>query len=88
MSKAPQHGRGQLPDGLAHRVVRRRFRRTCSCGLRWPCQERSLAAINSRLPPQYTTLQWHEGHAAALPQVGWVGWLTRARAWRHGDRHG
>jgi hypothetical protein len=88
MSRARQHGRGLLPDGLAHRVVRRRLRRTCSCGLRWPCQERSLAAINSSMPPQHTTPQWHPEHTAALLQVGRVGWLTRARAWRYGDRHG
>lgn len=42
-------GMNPVPLAPSHRPVWRRLRRVCSCGLRWPCQDRTrtTAALSS-----------------------------------------
>lgn len=58
-----------------HRRVWRRFRRWCTCGLRWPCPDRYTARAVVSAP------QW-SAPTDVYPFVGQAPNLTPAARWR------
>ena len=73
-----------------HLKVRRRpWRRArCSCGLRWPCQDRILLDLASRPQPDAAVPAWSAEPTRAYPQVGRAGLLTPGQAHRsNGGRY-
>lgn len=59
----PHDATRPVPLTPSHRPVWRRLRRICSCGLRWPCQDRTrtTAALSSGRAvdgPRYNGVRW------------------------------
>ena len=62
-------------------------RARCSCGLRWPCQDRILLNLAARSQPTVDGPVWNAA-TRAYPQVGRAGLLTPGQAHRsNGGRH-
>ncbi|MGC9666720.1 hypothetical protein ACNTMW_09205 [Planosporangium sp. 12N6] len=70
-----------------HRPVWRRFRRWCTCGLRWPCPDRFTgrdAAGKNDTGRNDTGRNDPHGNAptVAYQRVGRPDWLTLTQRWR------
>lgn len=67
-----------------HRRVWRSWRRWCSCGLRWAtCPDKhALVPTEPQIDPRANRPRWWDEPTRANPQVGRVGQLTAAQAWR------
>ena len=82
MSKKSDRREPPVPMGPRHRKHWRGLRRTCSCGLRWPCPDRVQSAAARKTTVVADIPAWQTASTSAYPQIGRVGLLTPAQAWR------
>lgn len=76
-----------IPLAPRHRLTWRRFRRWCSCGLRWKtCPDKRFPVpVEPQVAwgqPPPNLPNWHRFTTARYPSVGRAGGLTPGQEWR------